>query len=124
MVRNDCGNGCSVEAGQSSFFGRCVANRIIGDFHQLTGTPFRTKDFEVKWSKLSKGEARQLAETTDPNIKTVTIVITGELEVSLAGDVKTLRNEGDYAFWTSDVSHSWEAKTDAFVITIRWPSIP
>jgi hypothetical protein len=113
-----------IEIGNVNTKANGQRNWIIGHFIE-SSSPFHSQDFEVKWSKLSKGEAKSQVGSNGI-AKTLAILAYGKQQINFpaTNDVALLANEGDYVFFESGVEHSWEALEDTLLITIRWPSIP
>lgn len=95
---------------------------VMGHFME-EGSPFKTESFEIKWGRHQAGEHKEIAAHND-TAKSLAILIRGEFVVSFGDKEIVLNKEGDYVFWESGVVHSWRAKKDSLVITIRWPSVP
>jgi hypothetical protein len=79
----------------------------------------------VKWGVHPAGDAR--TEWSPGNhAGTVLILITGRWQLNLRAndqvDAVTLEHPGDYVMWGEGTDHTWQALTDATVLTIRWPS--
>ena len=72
---------------------------IMGNFPQLSGTPFHTEAFEVKWSKLRRGDRKEKT-AANKTAKSLTILVSGKLRTLLdSQETHTLEKEGDYLFW-------------------------
>jgi hypothetical protein len=95
---------------------------LIGHFiDAATGGVRASKDVEVKWGIHSAGDKR--AEwTADDQRTTLLLSVSGQFRIDLSEGSKVLAEQGDYAMWGPGIDHSWEALTDAIVITVRWPS--
>jgi hypothetical protein len=52
------------------------------------------------------------------------LLVQGSFRIDLTETSVTLDKQGDYAAWGPGIDYSWEAITDAVVITVRWPSSP
>ena len=90
-----------------------------------TSSPTRRRpphhDVEVKWGTHPAGEKR--AEwTADDQRTTLVVLIQGAFRVDLTEGSTVMAHQGDYVLWGPGIDHSWEALTDAIVITVRWPS--
>ncbi len=98
---------------------------ILGHFPQLAGTPFHTDAFEVKWSKLAKGQRKE-GVGTNQTAPSVSILISGKFKIDFpeSGESHILQKEGDYVFFGPGVAHTWEVLEDTLSITLRWPSLP
>ena len=62
--------------------------------------------------------------TADDQRTTLVLLVQGSFRIDLTETSVTLEKQGDYAAWGPGIDHSWEAITDAVVITVRWPSSP
>ena len=63
----------------------------------------------------------KLAEGRDMVLRLI-LLVQGSFRIDLTETSVTLDKQGDYAAWGPGIDHSWEAITDAVVITVRWPS--
>lgn len=96
---------------------------ILGHFIDPAEGVRSTKDLEVKWGVHQAGEKRP-EWTNDDQRTTMLLHVEGHFRLHLTEGTVDLAEQGDYAVWGPGIDHSWEAVTDAVVITIRWPSAP
>lgn len=93
---------------------------LVGHF--IDGGLRHDYDVEIKWGVHKAGEAR-----TDWVINevrsTITILISGKIEIEFRDQTVTLEKQGDYVMWGFDTDHKWRMLEDSTVITIRWPSV-
>jgi quercetin dioxygenase-like cupin family protein len=94
---------------------------ILGHFIDPAEGVRSSKDVEIKWGIHPEGEKR--AEwTADDQRTTLVFRVSGRFRIDLTEGSFTLEREGDYLVWGPGIDHSWEALTDAVVVTVRWPS--
>lgn len=96
---------------------------MIGHFIDSERSPRATQDVEVKWGNHTAGETR-VEWTAGEERTTLLILIAGKFRLDLPDDSVHLTRQGDYVIWGPGLEHSWQAETDAVVITVRWPSVP
>lgn len=107
--------------GNAADDGQHTRGWILGHFIERSEGIRSTKDVEVKWAIHPAGEKR--AEwTKDDKRTTMVILVDGNFHISLTAGYVQLTRQGDYAVWGAGIDHSWEAKADSVVITVRWPS--
>lgn len=95
---------------------------LLGHFIDPTEGGVRsTKDLEVKWGTHPAGDKRP-EWTTDDQRTTMLLLVEGHFRLHLTEATIDLAKQGDYAVWGPGIDHSWEAITDAVVVTVRWPS--
>lgn len=94
---------------------------LMGHFIDPSEGVRSTKDVEVKWGIHPAGDKRP-EWTSDDQRTTLLLLVQGQFRIDLTEGSKVLAEQGDYAAWGPGVDHSWEALTDAVVITVRWPS--
>ncbi|RRO20009.1 signal peptidase I [Saccharopolyspora rhizosphaerae] len=95
---------------------------LLGHFIDPTEGGVRsTKDLEVKWGAHPAGDKRP-EWTTDDQRTTMLLLVEGHFRLHLTEGTVDLAKQGDYAVWGPGIDHSWEAITDAVVVTVRWPS--
>ena len=75
---------------------------------------------ELKWSDHSPGDAQ--VEWQASKSTSVSILISGGMDIAFRDGVAKLRRQGDYAHWAPMVEHRWEAILPSRILTIRWPS--
>jgi uncharacterized cupin superfamily protein len=110
-------------SGNATEDGRDTRGWLLGHFIDSPEGIRSTKDVEIKWGTHRTGEKR--AEwTRDDQRTTLVLLISGNFVVSLTEGSAKLTRQGDYAVWGPGIDHSWEAKEDSVVITVRWPSSP
>ena len=107
--------------GNAADDGRDNRGWILGHFIEGSKDVRSTKDVEVKWGIHPAGEKRP-EWTTDDQRTTMVLLIAGNFVVNLSDGNVELARQGDYAVWGPGIDHSWEAKEDSVVITVRWPS--
>ena len=96
---------------------------LLGHFIAPSEGVRSTKDVEVKWGIHPAGDKRP-GWTADDQRTTLLLLVEGQFRIDLTEGSRVLAQQGDYAVWGPGIDHSWEALTDAVVITIRWPSTP
>lgn len=94
---------------------------LLGHFIDSSQGVRSTKDVEIKWGIHQAGEKRS-GWTSDDQRTTLVLLVEGDFVVKLTGGTAELTRQGDYAVWGPGIDHSWEAKENSVVITIRWPS--
>jgi quercetin dioxygenase-like cupin family protein len=107
--------------GNAADDGRDNRGWILGHFIESSEGVRSTRDVEVKWGIHPAGEKRT-EWTTDDQRTTMLLLVAGNFVVSLSNGSVELARQGDYAVWGPGIDHSWEAKADSVVITVRWPS--
>lgn len=110
-------------SGNAAEDGRETRGWIIGHFIDPPEGVRSNKDVEVKWGIYPAGEKRP-EWTADDQRTTLVLLIEGNFRVDLTGVSIALEKQGDYAVWGPGTGHSWEAISDAVVVTVRWPSSP
>src|SRR6478736_843619 len=100
-----------------------AARMIFGHFIDPSEGVRSTKDVEVKWGIHPVGDKRP-EWTADDQRTTLVLLVHGSFRIDLTETSVTLQKQGDYAAWGPGIDHSWEAITEAVVITVRWPSSP
>lgn len=97
---------------------------IVGHF--MPAGPALSYDAEVKWGIHPAGDQRPVWTEGDTR-SSLCLLISGEFRLDFTdGDNDwdvLLTQPGDYACWGPGVDHSWQAETDAAVVTVRWPSL-
>ena len=107
--------------GNAADDGQHTRGWILGHFIERSEGIRSTKDVEVKWAIHPAGEKR--AEwTKDDQRTTMVLLVDGNFHINLTAGHAQLTRQGDYAVWGPGIDHSWEAKEDSVVITVRWPS--
>lgn len=86
-------------------------------------SPLHTSNLEIKWGEHTRGDRKE-TPALNTTAKTLGILIRGKFQFTFEGENITLEKEGDYIFFDSGVSHTWEALEDSLTVTIRWPSLP
>ena len=107
--------------GNAADDGRDTRGWLLGHFIDPAKGVRSSKDVEVKWGIHPAGEKR--AEwTADDQRTTLVLLVSGTFRIDLTEASVPLDRQGDYAIWGPGIDHSWEAVTDAVVVTVRWPS--
>lgn len=96
---------------------------LLGHFIDNSQGVRSTKDVEIKWGVHRAGEKR-VEWTNDDHRTTLVLLVNGNFVVHLTKGSAELTQQGDYAVWGPGIDHSWEAKENSVVITVRWPSSP
>jgi quercetin dioxygenase-like cupin family protein len=96
---------------------------LIGHFIDSSEGVRSTKDVEVKWG-IHPAREKRTEWTRDDQRTTLVILVDGNFVVNLTEGSTRLTRQGDYTVWGPGIDHSWEAKEDSVVITVRWPSSP
>ena len=95
---------------------------VIGSF--VDDPDFNSDHFEFKFQKGEKGHIRPPKESTEPNTKTLPILIYGGVRISFENGSRNvyLREEGDYVLFEPNEPHEFEFLEDTLIITLRWKS--
>jgi glyoxylate utilization-related uncharacterized protein len=109
--------------GNAAIDGADYRGWFVGHFIDRSGGVRASDAVEIKWGIHPAGERRD-AWHTDEQRTTVLLLVKGRFRLDLSIGTFVLQNEGDYAMWGPGIGHSWQAKEDTVVITIRWPSVP
>jgi len=107
--------------GNAADDGRNTRGWLLGDFIDRSQGVRSTKDVEIKWGIHPAGEKRR-EWTHDDQRTTLVLLVEGNFVVRLTTGTAELTRQGDYAIWGPGIDHSWEAKENSVVITVRWPS--
>ena len=108
-------------SGNAEDDGRDHRGWILGHFIDPAEGVRSSKDVEIKWGIHPAGDKR--AEwTADDQRTTLVFHVSGRFRIDLTEGSFTLERKGDYLVWGPGIDHSWEALTDAVVVTVRWPS--
>jgi quercetin dioxygenase-like cupin family protein len=107
--------------GNAADDGRNTRGWLLGHFLDSSAGVRSTKDVEIKWGIHPAGEKRP-DWTSDDQRTTLVLLVEGNFVVNLTAGRAGLTRQGDYAVWGPGIDHSWEAKEDSVVITVRWPS--
>lgn len=94
---------------------------LLGHFLDPAEGLRSTNDVEVKWGIHQRGD-KGPPWAVDEQRTTVVLLIEGKFRIDFTDGSTVLTTQGDYVIRGSGADHSWEALTDAVVITIRWPS--
>lgn len=109
--------------GNASEDGKDTRGWLLGHFLDSSAGVRATKDVEVKWGIHPAGDKRP--EWTGKERRTaLLILITGRFVVHFDSGSAELSEQGDYVVWGPGTDHTWEAKEDSVVLTVRWPSEP
>lgn len=95
---------------------------ILGHFMEPSTGDRSTNALEVKWGIHQAGEKRS-DWVTGERRTTLVLLIQGHFDVVFRDGNASLARQGDYLVWGPGVDHSWEAKQDSVVVTVRWPSV-
>jgi hypothetical protein len=111
-------SGNAIDEGRGGWFvGQFIAPEL-GLRHQ--------RALEVKWAQHPKGECRR-AFSQCKSATTISILVSGlfvtRLKICEVLREVTLANPGDYVAFAPGVDHSWEAREDCVVISVRFPSL-
>jgi quercetin dioxygenase-like cupin family protein len=113
----------SWHQGSAEEDGRETHGWIVGHFVNPAEGVRSSKNVEIKWATHPAGDKR--AEwAADDQRATLVLLVSGNFRVDLTEGSVTLERQGDYLVWGPGIDHSWEAITDAVVVTVRWPSAP
>jgi quercetin dioxygenase-like cupin family protein len=108
-------------SGNAEEDGRDQRGWILGHFIDPAEGVRSSKDVEIKWGIHPVGDKR--AEwTADDQRTTLVFHVSGKFRIDLTEGSFTLERKGDYLVWGPGIDHSWEAVTEAVVVTVRWPS--
>jgi len=107
--------------GNAADDGRNTRGWLLGDFIDSSQGVRSTKDVEIKWGIHPAGDKRH-EWTHDDQRTTLVLLVEGNFVVRLTTGTAELTRQGDYAVWGPGIDHSWEAKENSVVITVRWPS--
>lgn len=110
-------------SGNAEEDGRDHRGWILGHFIDPSEGVRSSKDVEIKWGIHPKGEKR-VEWTADDQRTTLVFHVSGQFRIDLTEGTFTLQRKGDYLVWGPGIDHTWEALTDAVVVTVRWPSSP
>ena len=113
-----------IKTGFIKDLGKNTKGWIIGNSVD-SNSDFYSEDFEVKWIERKAGEIKEnLNPSVDNGQKTVCILIEGEMNFifSDSNQKVTLKNKGEYLFYSPTPVHKSTAIKDSVVIVFRWPS--
>jgi hypothetical protein len=86
---------------------------------------------EVKWAHHPAGLHRPGGWTTPSEATSLCVLVRGDLEMifrppSAAGSKQSyrLQEEGDYLIWSEQIVHTWVARADTLIVTVRWREAP
>lgn len=92
---------------------------LLGHFAE---EPLQSEAVEIKWANHQAGVQRE-EWASGENVRTISILIRGRFALQFEGGQEVLlENEGDYAYWSEGVGHSWRCEQDSLIVTVRWPS--
>lgn len=109
-------------SGNAAEDGRDTRGWLLGHFIEPPESVRSSQDVEVKWGIHPAGDKRP-EWTSDDQRTTLLLLVAGQFRVDLTEISITLARQGDYAVWGPGIDHTWEAISDAIVITVRWPSL-
>lgn len=114
------------------YFGHAPHDQIrdsgwfVGQFVPKELGPRHQTDVELKWGLHKQGETRVAPWATGAST-TISVMIEGALRVIFHVDGRletvTMEKPGDYVVFGRNIVHSWEALSDAIVLSIRFPSV-
>lgn len=96
---------------------------FLGHFITPKDDPRSTEELEVKWGVHQAGDSRD-EWAVNNHAATLSILIHGEFRLQFEDREIVLSREGDYVLWSAGVAHTWIAKTDCTILTVRYPSKP
>lgn len=108
--------------GNAADDGRNTRGWLLGHFLDSSAGVRSTKDVEIKWGIHTAGDKRT-EWTSDDQRTTLVLLVEGKFVVNPTAGTAELTRQVDYAVWGSGIDHSWEAKENSVVITVRWPSL-
>lgn len=97
-----------------------------GETLASSNTLRQSHDLQVKWYEHPPGD-RRAAWAPPDGFYTLTIIITGELQLEMRAVDGTeqrvsLRKAGDYIIWLgTQYAHSWHTSEGCTLMTVRWP---
>jgi quercetin dioxygenase-like cupin family protein len=116
----------------SFYFGNAAVDQVrntgwfVGQFVPAEQGLRHQTGVELKWGIHPDGEKRS-HPWANGNATTISVLIQGALHVTFdvggTQQVVTLRKAGDYVVFGPDAVHSWEAASDAIVLSVRFPSV-
>jgi hypothetical protein len=111
-------SGNAIDEGRGGWFVGQFVSEELGLRHQ--------RALEVKWGIHPKGECRR-AFAHYRSATTISILVSGIFItwIKLRDELReiTLSKPGDYIAFAPGVGHSWEAREDCVVISVRFPSL-
>ncbi len=113
----------SIVTGNAYLDGEQYRTWFIGHFvgqdqHSLR----RTRHVEVQLRQHPKGNRKQ-GWSSHRSAHSLVLLIRGHFVLEFPHKKVELLHEGDYSLWPPGVPHTWEAKEDTLVVTVRWPSL-
>jgi hypothetical protein len=124
-----------IQSGNASRDGELFRGWFVGDLKEwaevkqlsldVADLPLRNRtDIEVKWATHAKGESRGIWAPGSSNW-TMSILLEGYFVFRFRDgqnveDAVALLEKGDYVIWDGSLEHTWQARENCTVITIRW----
>lgn len=93
---------------------------FMGHFMEKELGMLHTQDFEMKWGVQARGEGRDT--WSSDHRQTISILISGRMDVIFRDRTVTLKNPGDFVMW-KDEDHKSDIPEDSVILTVRWPSV-
>lgn len=112
-----------IITGNALLEGKAYRGWFMGHFITPANDPRSTHQVELKWASHPQGD-RRIAWTTDTQVTSLSILISGRFRVEFPERSIVLAQQGDYVMWLPGVEHCWEAEADSTILTIRFPSLP
>jgi quercetin dioxygenase-like cupin family protein len=109
-------------AGNAAKDGQDYRGWIVGHFIRDANDVRGSSEVEIKWGQHLAGERRAGWQETEHRT-TIVVLIEGAFEIELGDSKHNLNDPGDYVMWGPGLGHSWTARTNSTVLTVRWPSI-
>lgn len=109
--------------GNAADDGSATRGWLLGHFIEPADDVRATGAVEVKWGVHPAGDKRP-EWTSEDQRTTLLLHVEGHFRLHLTEGTVDMTKLGDYVVWGPGIDHTWEAITDAVVITVRWPSTP
>jgi hypothetical protein len=99
---------------------------FVGQFIPSSSGLAHQEALEIKWQQHPKGDRRQ-GFARSLNATTIAILVSGLFvtQIMMPNGIReiVLDKPGDYIAFAPGLDHSWEAREDSLVITVRFPSL-